>query len=335
MTAQVFKPLNNFVAAWQLPSPELCLSAIRGQSVLLQQQLLQQSAVSCFKSVDLYRDLYPLRLAYSGAFQRALLLTTPYIHLLKRVWFIQFQGFDGATKTLLFSPSADHDPLQVALFDRFNAELPRYLRRLSKAVIAPKYQSVEFALGDVGIRPEQVDYISYNHLDGQDVTRWLALFPAAKLIAHEQELVKCSEPLPSDRILSFSDSVFVGDGLALVHSPGISAGHHSLAARVGDSICVVTANAVGADAYSPKCSRIKAIRRYAQQNDLEVVVKGREQTVIDQHYIAMVMEKTLAGPSHHPDFPNCAYAAEAVPYWLMPGFSVSFLRGADDIGEPQ
>jgi len=66
-----------------------------------------------------------------------------------------------------------------------------------------------------------------------------------------------------------------------------------------------------------------------------VIVKGPHSAAEDTHYAAMVMEKALAGPSHHPDFPNCAYSGEATPYWLMPGFSVSFLHGADDFGEIQ
>jgi len=334
MADQLFKPLTDFAAAWQLPDTSLCLSAIRGQSILLRQQLLLQPPVSCFKSADLYRDLYPIRQAYSGVYQGAL-LTVPYIHLLKRLWVIQFTDFNGALKTLLFSPSDDHDPLQAALFQRFNAELPRYLRRLSKAVVAPKYQSVASALGDIGLRPEQVDYISYNHLQGQHIAHWLAFFPSAKLLVHEQELSHCSEQLPASRLHAYSGSVYLGDGLALIHSPGISAGHHVLAARVADGVCVITGNGVGADAYAPEHSRVRAIRRYAQQHDLEVIVKGRQQTAIDTHYIAMVMEKALAGPSHHPDFPNCAYSAEATPYWLMPGFSVSFLHGPDDVDEPQ
>ncbi|MDP1540379.1 MAG: hypothetical protein U0998_00890 [Moraxellaceae bacterium] len=334
MTDQVFKPLNDFAAAWQLPSSSLCLSAIRGQAILLRQQLLQQPPVSCFKSADLYCDLYPIRQAYSGVYHGAL-LTVPYIHLLKRLWIIQFTDFNGTLKTLLFSPSDDHDPLQIALFQRFNADLPRYLRRLSKAVIAPKYQSVASALGDIGLRPEQVDYISYNHLQGQHIAHWLEFFPAAKLLVHEQELSNCAEQIPATRLKTFSGSVYLGDGLALIHSPGISVGHHVLAARVAESVCVITGNGVGADAYAPEHSRVRAVRRYARQHDLEVIVKGCKKTASDTHYVSMVMEKALAGSSHHPDFPNCAYSGEATPYWLMPGFTVSFLRGPDDVGEPQ
>lgn len=334
MTKQVFKPLTDFVAAWQQPSPALRLSAVREQAARLHQQLLQQPAVSCFKSANLYRDLYPINQAYGGVY-KGLSLTVPYVHLLKRLWIIQFTDFSGDLKTLLFSPSDNHGPLQVALFERFNARLPRYLRRLSKAVIAPSYLSVESALGELGLRPEQVDYISYNQLQGQPVAQWLALFPQARLLVHERELSQCSQVLAADQIQTFTDSIYLGEGLALVHSPGVSAGHHVLVARVADGVCVITANGVGADAYAPEHSRVRAIRRYAMQRQLEVIVKGRQHTTLDSHYVAMVMEKTLAGSSHHPDFPNCAYSAEASPYWLMPGFSVSFLNGPDDVGEIQ
>lgn len=334
MTDQLFRPLTDFIAAWQQPSPSLCLSAVRDQAARLRVQLLQQSAVSCFKSADLYRDLYPISQAYNGVYSR-LLMTVPYIHVLKRLWIIQFVDVDGALKTLLFSPSDNHDPLQTMLFQRFNSRLPRYLRRLSKAVIAPSYQSVETALGELGLQPNQVDYISYNHLQGQHVAQWLMHFPKAKLLVHEREISQYAQSLPANQILSFPDSIYLGEGLALVHSPGMSDGHHVLVARVADGVCVITGNGVGADAYAPKHSRVKAIRQYAQQHELEVIVQGRQHTAVDIHYAAMVMEKTLAGSSHHPDFPNCAYSGEATPYWLMPGFSVSFLHGLDDFGEIQ
>jgi hypothetical protein len=334
MTNQVLKPLTDFVAAWQLGSSALRLSALKNQAASLHQQLLQQPPVSCFKSADLYRDLYPISQAYSGVYS-GLSLTVPYVHLLKRLWIIQFTDFSGALKTLLFSPSDNLDPMQAALFQRFNARLPRYLRRLSKAIVAPSYQSVETALGELGIRPEQVDYISYNHLQGQHIAHWLALFPQAKLLVHEQELGQCSEQLAPDQLLVFADSIYLAEGLALVHSPGVSDGHHVLVARVADGVCVITGNGVGADAYAPEYSRVKAIRRYAEQHALEVIVKKRQHEVVDSHYAAMVMEKALSGPSHHPDFPNCAYSAEATPYWMMPGFSVSFLHGLDDFGEIQ
>lgn len=334
MTDQVFKPLTDFVAAWQQATSVLRLSALRDHATRLHQQLLQQPPVSCFKSADLYRDLYPISQAYSGVYS-GLSLTVPYVHLLKRLWIIQFTDFSGALKTLLFSPSDNHDPLQTALFQRFNARLPRYLRRLSKAAIAPSYQSVESALGELGVRPEQIDYISYNHLQGQHIAHWLALFPQAKLLVHEQELSQCSEQLAPEKLQVFTDSIYLGEGLALVHSPGVSDGHHVLVARVADGVCVITGNGVGADAYAPEHSRIKAVRRYAEQHELEVIVNRRQHMAVDTHYAAMVMEKTLAGSSHHPDFPNCAYSGEATPYWLMPGFSVSFLHGLDDFGEIQ
>ncbi|MGP5064374.1 hypothetical protein ACTXIZ_09370 [Psychrobacter celer] len=31
----------------------------------------------------------------------------------------------------------------------------------------------------------------------------------------------------------------------------------------------------------------------------------------------MAIEKTIAGPSQNPDFPNCASSSEATPYWLI------------------
>ena len=54
----------------------------------------------------------------------------------------------------------------------------------------------------------------------------------------------------------------------------------------------------------------------------------------NDQYISMVMEKTIAGPSRNPDYPNCASSSECTPYWLFPGHEVSWLMGAAEFGTP-
>ncbi len=344
MTALSLQPLTDFESAWRQPSTPERLHQIRDAALVLRQRLMQQAPVLFYKSIDLYRDLYPIRHAYSGVYTGAV-LTFPYVHLLKRVWLIQFNDLDGCLKTLLFSPGDEHEPVQARLFQRFDASLPRYLRRFSKAAIAPNYRSLETAIAEAGVLPEQIDYISYGHLHGQHLSRWLGtsgFFPNARLLVHQQEWADQIRHVPAladdismDRVIPFAGSVLLGNGLALVHSPGLTAGHHALVARVPGGVCVTSANGVGADAYAPRQSRIKAIRRYAEEHDLDVIVKGKRRTSLDEQYISMVMEKTLAGPSHNPDFPNCAPSSEATPYWLMPAFAVSFLMGELQFGSLQ
>jgi hypothetical protein len=42
-----------------------------------------------------------------------------------------------------------------------------------------------------------------------------------------------------------------------------------------------------------------------------------------------------AGPSAHPDYPNCATSSERTPFWLFPGDVASHLFGEASFGHPQ
>lgn len=88
----------------------------------------------------------------------------------------------------------------------------------------------------------------------------------------------------------------LGPGVALVHNPGHTEGNHSLA------------------------------------TGKEVILNGNTLEGSTDQYISMVLEKTLAGPSANPDFPNCATSSERTPYWLFPGEPASHLFGEAHFG---
>ncbi len=79
-------------------------------------------------------------------------------------------------------------------------------------------------------------------------------------------------------------------------------------------------------------SKVNTIRRYAKETGMEVILNGNTLEGSNEQYISMVIEKTIAGPSNNPDFPNCASSSEATPYWLFPGHKVSHLIGEAKFG---
>src|SRR5690606_6590156 len=96
---------------------------------------------------------------------------TPYIHICNRLFVVQFSTSEGI-KTLLAEP-----------LDRLgNAETP-FFKRLARRLggpdgwvprrLWPALDTVEDALARLGIRPEDVDYITYDHLHTQDLRKWL------------------------------------------------------------------------------------------------------------------------------------------------------------------
>lgn len=344
------QPINDFNQARQHPSPLDRLASVRKAAHGFRERFLDEPCVLFYKSIDLIRVPYPTWYGYSGVYAQSA-YRFPFIHILNRLFVLQYLDLAGEVKTLLFSPSDVDGNRKTPFFDRLTSKIK--LPRAAENLIAPLYHDVESALATVGIRPEQVDYISYDHLHTQDVRRWLGsgkntgFFPNAKLLVHRQEWISTGALLPcqadwycpngisgvdASRVVCFDGSVQLGRGVALLHTPGHTEGNHSLVARVPDGLRVTSENGVGADAYAPMNSRINAVRRYAQATGVEVILNGNTLEGSNDQYISMVMEKTVAGPSANPDFPNCATSSEATPHWTMPGQESSFLIGEASFG---
>ena len=347
------KAIHDFDDVRQSPLPQERLKAARKQASAFRERFMDEPPVQFYQSADMVRVPYPTWYAYSGVYTQST-YKFPYIHILNRIFIVQYHDFSGELKTLLFSPSDIEADRETPFFKRLTDKMPSWSPL--EGVVAPIIRDVTGALAEVGLSPEDVDYISYDHLHTQDVRRWLgtkdkaAYFPNAKLLVHEQEWLSTTSLLPvqadwycpngiegvdPDKVIKFTGSIQLGEGVALVHTPGHTEGNHSLVARVPDGIRVTSENGVGADAYAPMNSKVNAIRRYAKDTGIEVILNGNTLEGSNEQYISMVIEKTIAGPSKNPDFPNCASSSEATPYWLIPGHKVSHLIGEAKFGSLQ
>ncbi len=353
LTSLGMKAIQDFDDVRQSPLPQERLKAARKQASAFRERFMDEAPVQFYQSADMVRVPYPTWYAYSGVYTQST-YKFPYIHILNRIFIVQYHDFSGELKTLLFSPSDIEADRETPFFKRLTDKMPSWSPL--EGVVAPIIRDVTGALAEVGLSPEDVDYISYDHLHTQDVRRWLgtkdkaAYFPNAKLLVHEQEWLSTTSLLPvqadwycpngiegvdPDKVIKFTGSIQLGEGVALVHTPGHTEGNHSLVARVPDGIRVTSENGVGADAYAPINSKVNAIRRYAKDTGIEVILNGNTLEGSNEQYISMVIEKTIAGPSKNPDFPNCASSSEATPYWLIPGHKVSHLIGEAKFGSLQ
>lgn len=353
LTSLGMKAIHDFDDVRQSPLPQERLKAARKQASAFRERFMDEAPVQFYQSADMVRVPYPTWYAYSGIYTQST-YKFPYIHILNRIFIVQYHDFSGELKTLLFSPSDIEADRETPFFKRLTDKMPSWSPL--EGVVAPIIRDVTGALAEVGLSPEDVDYISYDHLHTQDVRRWLgtkdkaAYFPNAKLLVHEQEWLSTTSLLPvqadwycpngiegvdPDKVIKFTGSIQLGEGVALVHTPGHTEGNHSLVARVPDGIRVTSENGVGADAYAPMNSKVNAIRRYAKNTGIEVILNGNTLEGSNEQYISMVIEKTIAGPSKNPDFPNCASSSEATPYWLIPGHKVSHLIGEAKFGSLQ
>lgn len=343
------RPLAHLSGARDHATPTDRLRAIRRGAHALRETLMSAPPVRFFRSFDLVRVPYPTRYAL----REACSLPVPYVHILNRLFVVQFDT-PGGVRTLLGEPLDRLGNAKTPFFERLAAPLGGAEGAIARRVWPPLGDVVEILAG-LGIAPADVDYITYDHLHTQDLRRWLgspereAYFPNAKLLVMRQEWASCrgllptqsewycpggTDGVPDDRVIALGGDVALGDSVALVHTPGHTEGNHSLVVRTPEGLFVSSENGVAAECYAPLHSRIPGVARWARRTGSEVVLNGNTLEGSVDQYLSMVLEKELAGPSQrNPDFPNVAPSSELCAHWLSPGLGPTFHVGALAFGE--
>lgn len=327
-------------------SPVDRLRKLRIAGMALHERLMAEPVLPWVRSTALTRVPYPSWYAFTGVHAQQL-LTGGMVHLMARVMMVQFLDWAGQRRTLLFNPHDVDRAVETPFFKRMAKGLPSFVKQL----VAPMYRSVPQALQEAGLTPADIDYVFYDHLHTQDLRGWLGqgatagLFPKARLLVHRAEWTSVRGLLPSqadwycpdgtagiaaDRVLSFDGSIQLGPGLAIVHTPGHTAGNCSLVFRGPQGVHVSSENGVSADSWSPQHSCDNAIRRYARDTGAEVVLNGNTLEGSVDQYLSMVLEKSIAGAAAEHPFGNVIPSSECTPHWLLRGAPHSHLWG--DIG---
>jgi hypothetical protein len=345
-----FKVLNDFDNCRNHLNPHERLKETRKSAQHFREKVLEGGQVIFFKTCDLIRLPYPVKYGLLNAFS----LPTPYMHILNRLFIIQYRT-DFGVKTLLFSPSDFHANRETPFFKRLVDDLGPF-KKIGTKILAVELGTVESCLAKTGISPEQVDYISYDHLHTQDLRKWLgtdkqpAYFPNAKLLVMRQEWESLHGLLPPQtdwycpnavrgidrsKIILLENDLMLGEGVGLIRTPGHTEGNHSLLVNTAAGIFISSENGVSADSYSPLNSEIPGVRKYARETGMEVILNGNTlERGLDQ-YISMVQEKTVAGPSrHNPKFFNVVPSSELVAYWAFPGLKPTYSWGNLEYGKP-
>jgi hypothetical protein len=271
------------------------------------------------RTVDIATAGYPVKFAFGGAAKGA----NPFINILNRLVVVQFEDFDGELKTLVYEPTVPEGPAEAPFYEHM---IERYGEFLSYRVFAKIYNSVDSALAKTGVAPEEVDFISFDHLHVQDVRFVLGttepiegesaprppLFPNAKLLTQRKELdtfdslhpmqwawyVKDGiKDVPEESIVLLDGDVELGKGVALVSTPGHTDGNHTMCINTEEGVWVSSENGVCADNWHPHLSKIPGVRKFAEAFNREVVLNSNTlEDSIDQ-YDSMIKEKALADPN--------------------------------------
>lgn len=343
-----FRALGHFDGTRDAAGQQARVEDTRAASEDFRRDLLRGPKVRYFRSFDLITAPYPTRYGLRNAFARE--RWVQYLHIRNRMFVVQFDTDEGL-KTLLVSPTDHERAIETPFFRRLADRTPRFVIERIRRVHA----TVPAVLERIGLAPEAVDYITYDHLHTQDLRRWLGsdnepgLFPNARLLVHRREWtsVRDLNPYQADwycpngtagidesRVLCFDGAVELGGGCALVHTPGHTEGNHSIVVHTDEGLWVTSENGISVDCYAPELSTLAGVRHYARAIGSEVILNGNTLENANDQYVSMVQEKTIAGPSaRDPRYPNVFPSSELVPFWAFPGTRPSFGVGEVRHGE--
>jgi hypothetical protein len=259
---------------------------------------------------DLVTLPYPAQFAFSGAARSP----APYARVLHRMQVVRFLE-EGQPRTLLFNPTdterVHHTPFYKSLRDKYG-------RLVTSQVMTRRLGSVPEHLRALGLAPKDVDYLAFDHLHAQDLRRWLggdgtpAVFPRARLLVQRAEWAAARHPhplervwyvpggtdgVPEERVVLLDGDVWLGQGVALLSTPGHTVGNMSLAVATPDEVFVVSENGVATESYTPLQSLIPGVRAFAEQMGWEVVLNGNTRESSVEQYSSMILEKVFAGPA--------------------------------------
>jgi hypothetical protein len=307
-----------------------------------------ENRVRGVRTVDIATAAYPVKFAFGGAAKGP----NPYINILNRLVVVQYEDFDGELRTLVYEPTVTEGPAEAPFYGQM---IERYGEFLSYRVFAKIFNTVTSALAKTGVRPEDVDFVSFDHLHVQDVRFVLGstepppghsaplppLFPNAKLLTQRKEWDTFAslhpmqwawyvedgiKGVPEENVVLLEGDVELGKGAALVWTPGHTDGNHSLCVNTPEGVWVSSENGVCADNWHPHLSKVPGVRKFAEFFGREVVLNSNTlEDSIDQ-YDSMLKEKSLADSNaRDPRFKNVFPSSEMTDWrrqWpIVPTFS--------------
>jgi hypothetical protein len=303
------RPIEEFDGLFDVWPRGRRLEQIRAAAERYKERFKQQGEVTGVRSVDIATAPYITKYAFHGAAKAV----NPYMSMTNRMVVVQYEDFEGRARTLAWEPTEPEG----------SAEAPFYAQLVQRSEQNPVYKALdrlfheeyakpEQALAQAGVRPEAVDFISFDHLHVQDPRLILPHFPNAKLLVQRREVATLESMHPmqwfwyvegaldgigEDRLVLLDGDVELGRGVSIVWTPGHTDGNHSLLINTPDGVWVSSENGVAPDNWQPELSKIPGVRDYSVSQRREVCPNANTlEDSIDQ-YDSMVKEKTLADNS--------------------------------------
>ncbi|MDB5100756.1 MAG: hypothetical protein JWM80_5177 [Cyanobacteria bacterium RYN_339] len=330
MTSAVYT-LPDFQEA-QVGTPGQRVHAVRAAAVRFRERFMASGMPDAVATCDLISLPYVTRYAFWHAIKHP----SPYLMFTNRMIVVKYKDWDNQPRVLLFNPTDHRRAAEVPYYKRMAA---KYGEFLSYRVLSKVHGTVEGHLERLGLKPEDIDFISFDHLHTQDLRGWIGetpYFPNAKILVQRSEWqifdqlhplqnwwyqAHATDGVPAERVAILDGDVSLGPGVALLATPGHTWGNHSLALHTPRGVTVISENGVSLDNYNPEHSRLPGLKAYAATGQ-EVVLNGNTLEGALEQYVSMIKEKVVAGP--HPDDPrfcNHFSSSELTAHWLFPGLA--------------
>jgi hypothetical protein len=260
---------------------------------------------------------------------------------------------NGALKALLFNPTdieaARATPFFARLLEQFGERMGKLLQK--------RFDTLESQLAPLGLSPEDIDYVAFDHFHTQDLRGLLgttdgskkARFPNARLLAPRVEWDDWDDLHPLQRawfvrdgklgveqrqVLFTSSDLMLGDGLMLLRSPGHTSGNQTLFINTDQGAWGISENGTSADNWSPLDSRISGLASTCRRQDLDVILNSNTPEGAADQYTSMVMERTIVDRvSRAPAFVQMFPSSEVTPSVLAPGLTPTLLHRTITVGE--
>jgi hypothetical protein len=322
-------------------------AALREAAAEFRPRFKEQGMVHAIRTIDLVSAGYPASFAFHGA-ARGL---NPYVNILNRLVVVQFDDFAGARRTLVWEPTVPEGSAEAPFYGQL---LERFGEWISYNVLSHEYNTVAGALASVGLRPADVDYVSFDHLHVQDLRITMGttepvgdenesrapFFPNAKFVfpAREVDTFRSIHPtqwawyvpggmeaVRTDNLVLIDGDVELGVGIALLWTPGHTDGNQSLCVNTPEGVWVSSENGVAADSWHPHLSKIPGVRRWAEFFGREVVMNANTlEDSVDQ-YDSMIKEKAVADvnrrdPRWQNVFPSSELSSQRRQWPIVPTF---------------
>jgi len=345
MNKHPFKQITTFDESRRETLPANELEKIRRAAPKLREEFVASGmpvAVRQFScSVTPYPTVYGFHAAYDGVH--------PFLWFNNRATLVQFEE-NGKLKNLLFNPIFPDLSMQAPFYVNLTRHVPQFMQGFLAKLNAP----VAEQLKELGLTPDDIDYLSYDHLHVQDLRPLMGvrngkgdvwttkpLFPNAKFIFPKAEWSHTLALHPSvsewyvpsglanvstENLILYEGDIQLGTGVALIATPGHTAGNHSLYLNTVQGTMTFSENGVGVDAYSPENSKINSVRQKAKDRGWEVVLNANTLDYRLWQYNSMIKEKLLSGPAADPDYANHHSTSEFTPWFATPGFKPSLVH---------